>query len=204
MFQQPAHNNHIDTEEGQLKALAVSAHHANTILNLVEHKEEVKKLDERLANFSEKHKEVLEALETQKQQARALEDHARIVEARAAEIEQFHQENLVRVQQEHEFRMAEFSEHVEGRQTELRGMEEATMRKCQNMEMETNRRVNEVVKREQAADIREGSLNNAIEKHRQNLVAHEERVEQLNDWEVRLDKRHDEVTQLEKNALKKG
>lgn len=196
--------NAIQTEEGQIAALAHQAHAAQHLRAVIESKDELNKLTKMLDGFGVKHAETLAALDEQKKNLRLLEETGKQLDDRRLEIQQTHEANLAFVGQEHEKRMAEFNAHVEKKYGEISSAEESIKRRKTETETHAETVDAELVRRKAVADERDQRLQDAEHEHRQNVANHAVAVQKLEAFAKQVADRHQKVSHLETEDILKG
>jgi DNA repair exonuclease SbcCD ATPase subunit len=194
----------IETEEGQIAALAHQAHAAQHLRAVIENKDELNKLVTMLDSFSTKHAETLEALEQQKAQLKIIEETGAQLDERRLEMQELHAKNVADVTAQHEQRMKEFNAHVEKKYDEISGAEKSVQRRQEEAEDEITEHMNKVNRLRTDFEERLAAIEEREETHRQNVKQLENDRAALNTFANDVAARHEKVTGLERAAILKG
>lgn len=192
----------IDTEAGQLEALALAAKFVGTLGSLLTDKDGIKNVNDALADFDKKHAEHKNILAENRMIVTEIGMMQEQLDKRASDIEAAHVASMGDIEALRQKMLDDFDD----------GMEKATAKSNEIIQARIDKldaREARLVEREQIEDRhtkqidhREANLHQLEDKLKAIGKAHDDRQAKLDAHAKKLDTRHDEVAALEKNALK--
>lgn len=192
----------IDTEAGQLEALALAGKFVGTLSALLTNKDGIKNVNDALADFDKKHAEHKSVLAANRELMTEIENQHEKLDRRAQDLDAQHVANMGEVEVAHQQSKDKFEAEMKIATEGANQWLEGEKKKLNSHAAELETREQDIIRRTRLLDEREANLHKLEDEMNAVGKAHRDREQKLTIMACKLDERHNEVTALEKNALK--
>lgn len=199
------HNNPqaiIDTDAGQLEALALAGKFVGTLSDLLTNKDGIVNVNKALADFDKKHTAHKAILSENKIIVSQIEEANKQIDIRIADVAAAEEASKASIKNEHQAMLARVDEGLEKATARANQIMQARIDKLDAREAELADREQGVSRAQTILDQREALLHEMDDKLKAKEKGLDGRATLLDAHAKKLAARHDEVTALEKSALK--